>query len=69
MSPEHLSQRSYYSALVIWRVVSFILLCLCGFLIGGAGVFLVLLLLESNEILTFFPLSPFEIVVPFVWEV
>ncbi len=42
--PLHAPQRSYH-----YRVVSFILLCLCGFLFGGACVLLAFLLFEPSD--------------------
>jgi hypothetical protein len=61
MSP-HASQRRCRSLLVVYRITSFFLLCLCGFLFGGAGVLLFLLLFGQNELSTIWPPSPFEVV-------
>ena len=60
--PLHAPRRSYRSALVVCRVVTFILLCFCGFLCGGACVLLAFLLFEPSEIAVIWPPSPIEVV-------
>ena len=60
--PSYASQRRYHSTLLLCRIVTSFLLCLCGFLLGGICTLLALLLFNQGEVSAIWPPSPSEIV-------